>query len=208
VTNPALLVSNDSNAVKAGLVSTGTNPLTVTVPASGSVNGCGTGTLVNNTAGGGSVLISSRWSNPCSGIVGEGFTGPNCGGIHRFDRTPAVFNFFRPSGRTRHSALWSRGLRHAGRLGASRGIPSARNRHCSYPLERREPQTSSGNSVYHAFTLTMTKRFSHGMELLSGWTYSHTIDDSTDLSTLLNPQDNNNPTANEATPISTSGTGG
>jgi hypothetical protein len=39
----------------------------------------------------------------------------------------------------------------------------------------------------------VTKRFSHGVELLSGWTYSHTIDDSTDLSTLLNPQDNNNP---------------
>jgi hypothetical protein len=29
--------------------------------------------------------------------------------------------------------------------------------------------------------------------LLSGWTWSHTIDDSTDLSTLLNPQDNSNP---------------
>jgi hypothetical protein len=29
--------------------------------------------------------------------------------------------------------------------------------------------------------------------LLSGWTYSHSIDDSTDLSTLLNPQDNNFP---------------
>jgi hypothetical protein len=29
--------------------------------------------------------------------------------------------------------------------------------------------------------------------MLSGWTYSHTIDDSTDLSTLLNPQDNSNP---------------
>src|SRR5206468_7422764 len=34
---------------------------------------------------------------------------------------------------------------------------------------------------------------SRGVELLSGWTYSHTIDDSTDLSTLLNPQNNNNP---------------
>jgi len=39
----------------------------------------------------------------------------------------------------------------------------------------------------------MTKRFSHTFQFLSGWTYSHTIDDSTDLSTLLNPQDNSFP---------------
>ena len=55
------------------------------------------------------------------------------------------------------------------------------------------PQTSTGNSLYNGFTLTVTKRFSHGFEMVSGWTYSHTIDDSTDLSTLLNPQDNSNP---------------
>jgi hypothetical protein len=55
------------------------------------------------------------------------------------------------------------------------------------------PQTSTGNSLYNAFTLTVTKRFTRGFQMLSSWTYSHTIDDSTDLSTLLNPQDNNNP---------------
>src|SRR5215471_7914162 len=46
VTNPALLVANDSNAVAAGLVTTGSNPLGVAVPASGTPNGCGAGTLV------------------------------------------------------------------------------------------------------------------------------------------------------------------
>ena len=61
------------------------------------------------------------------------------------------------------------------------------------PWSDVNPQTSTGNSLYNGFTLTVTKRFSHGFEMVSGWTYSHTIDDSTDLSTLLNPQDNSNP---------------
>jgi hypothetical protein len=41
--------------------------------------------------------------------------------------------------------------------------------------------------------VTVTKRFSRGFQLLSGWTYSHSIDDSTDLSTLIAPQDNSFP---------------
>src|SRR4029077_16081661 len=52
---------------------------------------------------------------------------------------------------------------------------------------------SSGNSLYSGLTVTFSKRFSNHFEMLSSWTYSHTIDDSTDLSTLLNPQDNNLP---------------
>jgi outer membrane receptor protein involved in Fe transport len=196
VTNPALLVSNDSNAVKAGLVTTGTNPLTVAVPASGSLNGCGPGTLVNNTAGGGSVLISSP-TVPIlvPGIVGEGFTLPNCGGTPTgLIGTPAVFNYFRPSGpNPSFGALLPGGYATLVGLAQAAGFLAPGTGTVPIPWSDVSPQTSSGNSVYHAFTLTLTKRFSHGVELLSGWTYSHTIDDSTDLSTLLNPQDNNNP---------------
>src|SRR6266481_6238011 len=196
VTNPALLVSNDSNAVAAGLVTTGTNPLGVTVPASGSLNGCGAGTLVNNTAGGGSVLISSP-TVPIlvPGIVGEGFTGPNCGGTPTgLIGTPAVFNYFRPSGpNPSFGALVPGGYATLVGLAQAAGFLAPGTGTVPIPWSDVSPQTSSGNSVYHAFTLTVTKRFSHGVELLSGWTYSHTIDDSTDLSTLLNPQENNNP---------------
>jgi outer membrane receptor protein involved in Fe transport len=196
VTNPALLVSNDSNAVKAGLVTTGTNPLGVTVPASGSLNGCGAGTLVNNTAGGGSILIFSP-TVPIlvPGIVGEGFTMPSCGGTPvGLIGTPAVFNFFRPSGpNPSFGALFPLGYPQLVGLAQAAGFLAPGTGTVPIPWSDVSPQTSAGNSVYHAFTLTMTKRFSHGVELLSGWTYSHTIDDSTDLSTLLNPQDNNNP---------------
>jgi outer membrane receptor protein involved in Fe transport len=200
VTNPALLVSNDSNAVAAGLVTTGTNPLGVTVPASGTPNGCGAGTLVNNTAGGGSILISSP-TIPIlvPGIVGLGFTGPNCSGTpvplnNGLIGTPAVFNFFRPSGpNPSFGALLPGGYGTLVGLAQAAGFLTPGTGTVPVPWSDVSPQTSSGNSVYHAFTLTLTKRFSHGVEFLSGWTYSHTIDDSTDLSTLLNPQDNNNP---------------
>lgn len=196
VTNPALLVSNDSNAVAAGLVTPGTNPLSVTVPASGTLNGCGAGTLVSNTLGGGSVLISSP-TVPIlvPGIVGAGFTGPNCGGTPTgLIGTPAVFNFFRPSGpNPSFGALVPGGYATLVGLAQAAGLLAPGTGTVPIPWSDVSPQTSSGNSVYHAFTLTVTKRFSHGVELLSGWTYSHTIDDSTDLSTLLNPQDNNNP---------------
>jgi len=196
VTNPALLVSNDSKAVAAGLVTTGTNPLTVTVPASGTLNGCGPGTLVNNTAGGGSVLVSSP-TVPIlvPGILGEGFSGPNCSGTPGgLIGTPAVFNFFRPSGpNPSFGALVPGGYATLVGLAQAAGFLAPGAGTVPIPWSDVNPQTSSGNSVYHAFTFTVTKRFSHGVELLSGWTYSHTIDDSTDLSTLLNPQDNNNP---------------
>lgn len=51
---------------------------------------------------------------------------------------------------------------------------------------------SSGSSVYHALTATLRKQFSRHYQLLGSWTWSHAIDDSTDLQTLQEPQDNKN----------------
>jgi hypothetical protein len=51
---------------------------------------------------------------------------------------------------------------------------------------------SSGSSAYHAMTLTLNKRFSRHYQLLGSWTWSHAIDDSTDLATFEEPQDNQN----------------
>ena len=51
---------------------------------------------------------------------------------------------------------------------------------------------SSGASVYHAMTATFRKRFSNYYQLLGSWTWSHAIDDSTDLQVLQEPQDNKN----------------
>jgi len=53
-------------------------------------------------------------------------------------------------------------------------------------------QLSDGNSSYNAMNLEMRKRFSNNFQFLASYTWSHSIDDSSDLQTLLKPQDNRN----------------
>ena len=183
VTNPRLLVTNANNAVESSVATPGTNPLTVSVPAgSGCVNTPGP-----PAAPTGSIDVVA------SGILGVGFAQPNCGGTPvGYVSTPAVFNYFRPSGPNPSFAGLVGGYNTLLALAQRAGYPTGFSG-VEIPWSDVNPQTSTGNSIYHAFTMTVTKRFSHGLELLSGWTYSHTIDDSTDLSTLLNPQDNSFP---------------
>jgi hypothetical protein len=54
---------------------------------------------------------------------------------------------------------------------------------------------ANGSSVYHGMTMNLRKRFSSHYEFLASYTWSHTIDDSTDLQSLLAPQDSFNPNA-------------
>jgi hypothetical protein len=54
---------------------------------------------------------------------------------------------------------------------------------------------ANGSSVYHGFTTNLRKRFSSHYEFLASYTWSHSIDDSTDLQSLLSPQDNFRPNA-------------
>lgn len=53
-------------------------------------------------------------------------------------------------------------------------------------------QLSDGNSSYNAMNLELKKRFSRNFQFLASYTWSHSIDDSSDLQTLLKPQDNRN----------------
>lgn len=53
-------------------------------------------------------------------------------------------------------------------------------------------QMSDGNSFYNAMNLELKKRFSNNFQFLASYTWSHSIDDSSDLQTLLKPQDNTN----------------
>lgn len=53
-------------------------------------------------------------------------------------------------------------------------------------------QLSDGNSSYNAMNIELKKRFSNSMQFLATYTWSHSIDDSSDLQTLLKPQDNLN----------------
>lgn len=179
VANPGLLISNDNNAVLAGLVLPGTNPLTVEAPTGAP------GSCVSTSSGSVQIVAPT--------ILGVGFGAPGCDTPPvGYIGTPAAFNYFRPSGPNPSFGGLVGGYPTLVGLAQLAGFPAGFNG-VQVPWSDVNPQTSSGNSIYNAFTLTVTKRFSHSMELLSSWTYSHTIDDSTDLSTLLDPQDNSNP---------------
>jgi outer membrane receptor protein involved in Fe transport len=70
----------------------------------------------------------------------------------------------------------------------------------SVPVPFSDPVAnySNGSSVYHGLTLNVRKRMKSHFEFLGSYTWSHAIDDSTDLQTLLSPQDDFNPAAERA----------
>ncbi|MDT8068653.1 MAG: TonB-dependent receptor [Terriglobia bacterium] len=117
---------------------------------------------------------------------------------------PAIVSFFRPSGMnpsylgqapygiggTQCETLGN-GLLQAYGLGV--GVP--------VPFSDMLGNFSSGSSVYHGFTANLKKRFSKNYEFLASYTWSHAIDDSTDLQTPLAPQDNYNPSAERSTSL-------
>jgi len=57
------------------------------------------------------------------------------------------------------------------------------------PFGDMDANYSNGSSVYHGFTTNLRKRFSNRYEMLASYTWSHSIDDSTDLQSTLTPQD-------------------
>jgi hypothetical protein len=71
------------------------------------------------------------------------------------------------------------------RYGLGLGVP--------VPFSGMTPNVSDGNSVYHGMTVNLRKRFSDNWDMLASWTWSHAIDDSTDLESPLSPQDNFHP---------------
>ena len=66
------------------------------------------------------------------------------------------------------------------------------------PFGSINAQTSDGNSSYNALNADLKKRFSNNFQFLASYTWSHSIDDSSDLQTLLLPQDNRNFAAERA----------
>jgi hypothetical protein len=60
------------------------------------------------------------------------------------------------------------------------------------PFSDMPANFSNGTSVYHGLTANLRKRFGSHYEFLASYTWSHTIDDSTDLQSPLSPQNNYN----------------
>ena len=182
-TDPQLLANNLLFADAAGLGFT--NPVTVVAPAA---------TFAPGTNG------PEHLRRECNRPAGTRrfVRMPGVAAFNgQFVGTPAFFNFFRPSGPNPSFATavgmgnptvgyaTQVGLAHAAGYPTGFGVP--------VPFNSVDAQQSSGSSIYHALTINLTKRFSHGFELLSSYTWSHSIDDSTDLQSTLEPQDSRFP---------------
>lgn len=173
-TDPQLLSQNALNAALSGLGVS--NPVSVVVP-SGAPNSC-----VNQ--GGGSIFLIAP------GALGQGFAAPNCNAAAAvgFVGTPAFFNFFRPSGpNPSFAASVPGGYGTQVALAQLAGYPAGFG--APVPFNSVDAQLSDASSWYHALTFNVQKRFSKGFELLSSYTYSHSIDNGTDLQSTLEPQD-------------------
>jgi len=69
------------------------------------------------------------------------------------------------------------------------------------PFGDMDANYSNGSSVYHGFSANLRKRFNSHYEFLASYTFSHAIDDSTDLQSTLTPQDSYYPSLDRATSL-------
>src|SRR5579864_78678 len=103
---------------------------------------------------------------------------------------PALLSFFRPSGiNPSLTAAFApcMGLANvvAGQYRLGLGT--------TVPFSDMVANFSNGSSVYNGATLNLRKRMKDHFEFLASYTWSHAIDDSTDLQTLLSPQNDLRP---------------
>lgn len=109
-----------------------------------------------------------------------------------------VANFFRPNAPNYFLAqALSGGLVTPAVLNAQL-VGSLRTPGAISPFGSVNAQTSDGDSNYNALNVDLKKRFSSNFQFLASYTWSHSIDDSSDLQTLLLPQDNRNFAAERA----------
>jgi hypothetical protein len=96
--------------------------------------------------------------------------------------TPAIANFFRPNS-PNYFLAQSLGVSRAvldSQLGGSLRAPGLVS-----PFGSVNAQISDGNSTYNALNLEIRRRFANNFTFLASYTWSHSIDDSSDLQTLL-----------------------
>ena len=190
-TDPVLLTQNLQYADAAGLGFT--NPITVAIQDVGPTTGtCGLTTtgLIPGALG---VLYGCPTGIPFNG---------------KFVSTPSFFNFFRPSG---PNPSFATGVGAAAPQCA--GVPANLVFSCGYgvqqalahaagypvgfgvpvPFNSVDAQLSDAASWYNALTINVQKSFSRHFSMLSSYTWSHSIDNGTDLQSTLEPADSRFP---------------
>ena len=103
---------------------------------------------------------------------------------------PVAADYFRTLGPNYFFAQAASGLNKAAFDAAIAG--SLRRPGPINPYSDVNAQMSDGNSSYNALNLELKKRFSSNIQFYATYTWSHSIDESSDLQTLLKPQDNTN----------------
>jgi hypothetical protein len=175
-TNPQLLTQNLANADSAGLGFS--SPVTVVAPSNNiapSASTCGVGVVAPS-------VLGQLFGCPASLAALNG----------QYVSTPAFFNFFRPSGpNPSFASLVPGGYATQVQLAGLAGYPVGFG--VPVPFNTVDAQLSDGSSSYSGLTVNLQKRFAHSFELLSSYTWSHTLDDSTDLQSPLEPQDSRYP---------------
>jgi len=123
----------------------------------------------------------------------------------------SLMNFFRPGGLNpsiigAYSTLGASGLAcitQAATLAQTLGFNAcdpATFAGC-VPFGDMDANYSNGSSIYHGFSANLRKRFNTHYELLASYTWSHAIDDSTDLQSTLTPQDSYYPALERSTSL-------
>ncbi len=69
------------------------------------------------------------------------------------------------------------------------------------PFGDMDANYSNGSSVYHALSVNLQKHFREHYEFLASYTWSHAIDDSTDLESTLTPQDSFYPSQDRSSSV-------
>jgi hypothetical protein len=155
----------------------------------------------NSAASGGPLFVGSG-AAPCgvSGITGAPWV------------AAALTNFFRPSGLNPSIASVLIANGGAACVGLAQQILQANGLSTAcdpttpaftgcVPFSDMDANYSNGSSAYHGLTVNLRKRFSSHYELLGSYTWSHAIDDSTDLQSPLAPQDSYFPSAERSTSL-------
>lgn len=172
-TDPVLLTNNLLNAGAAGL--SVSSPLTVVVP-NASTPATATTCALNVIAPGALGVLSSC---PIPSFNGK------------YVGTPAFFNYFRPSGPNPSFAGAAGGYGNQVALAALAGYPVGFG--VPVPYNSVDAQKSDASSWYNALTVNLEKHWSRHFQMLASYTYSHSIDNGTDLQSTLEPQDSRYP---------------
>ena len=133
------------------------------------------------------------------------FTVSGCGAGSKGPYVDAsLMNFFRPSGLNPSIAAFYSNFVPGGQACvdlasglilpglASQGFNTACNPATlsgCIPFGDMDANYSNGSSIYHGLSGNLRKRFGNHYEFLASYTWSHSIDDSTDLQATLTPQD-------------------